>query len=170
MNEKYSQTIQQYFCSRTTGNKRPAGHHNPPPRPRDRNFTGCILPWSLTFCSTIMIHLSRLVCILQIFKSMLVASQHLASYGIFVPRVDAVNRFMHYQCWILLVDLNFMCFSLAKKTFFTLKSDPFFARVCSKTIFMGFRKGGSPFAVNGDCTQLRRWLTLLLLCRFQKLW
>ena len=25
-------------------NKRPAGHHNTPPRPRDRHFTGCILP------------------------------------------------------------------------------------------------------------------------------
>ena len=33
---------------------------------RDRNFTGCILPWTLKFCSTIMIHLSRLQCILQI--------------------------------------------------------------------------------------------------------
>ena len=44
-------------------NKRPAGHHNPPPRLRDRNFTGCMLHWSLTFCSTIIIHLSRILCI-----------------------------------------------------------------------------------------------------------
>ena len=39
-------------------NKKPARHHNPRPRPRASNFTACILPWSLTFCSTIMIHLS----------------------------------------------------------------------------------------------------------------
>ena len=38
-----------------------AGHHNPPPRPRDRNFTGCILPWSLTFCFTVMVYLSNTV-------------------------------------------------------------------------------------------------------------
>ena len=29
-------------------NKRPAGHHNPPPRPRDRNLSGCIRPFCFT--------------------------------------------------------------------------------------------------------------------------
>ena len=24
----------------------------PPPRPRDENYSGCILPWTLTFCLT----------------------------------------------------------------------------------------------------------------------
>ena len=149
-------------------NKRPAGHHNPPPRPRDRNFTGCILPWSLTFCSTIMIRLSRLLCILQILKWMLVASQHffslsklpLRGYIYIYPSLKPYISFysiywtgtypmeflfqglmlwidlMPYQCCISLVDFNFMCFSLAKKTFFTLKSDPFFAR--------GFERGVAP--------------------------
>ena len=59
-----------------------------------------------------------------------------------------------------------MCFSLAKKIIFTLKSDPFFMRGCFKTILLGFRKGYSPFAVKGDGTRLRQRLTLLLLCTF----
>ena len=58
---------------------------------------------------------------------------------------------------ILLVDFNLKCFSLAKKTFFTLKSDPFFARGFSKTIFLGFRKS--------DCTQLRQQCATLTLDR-----
>ena len=74
---------------------------------------------------------------------------------------------MHHHCWILLVNFNFMCFSQAKKTFSTPKSDSFFARSCSKSVFIGFRKGCSPFAVNGDGTRFRQWLTLLLLCTFK---
>ena len=139
-------------------NKRPAGRYNPPPRPRDRNFTGCILPWSLTFCSTIMIHLSRLLCILQILKSMLVASQHffslsklpLRGYIYIYPSMKPYISFysiywtgtypmeflfqgfmllidlMPYQCWISLVDFNFMCFSLAKKPIFYPEKWPIF--------------------------------------------
>ena len=148
----YGQMLQKIYgknfpgISVTSENKGPAGHHNPPPRPRDRNFTGWILHWSLTFCSTIMIHLSRLLCILQILKSMLVASQHffslsklpLRGYIYIYPSLKPYISFysiywtgtypmeflfqglmlwidlMPYQCWILLVDFNFMCFSLAK--------------------------------------------------------
>ena len=32
------------------------------PRTRDINFTECILPWSLTFCFTVMVYLSSTVC------------------------------------------------------------------------------------------------------------
>ena len=74
-----SEIYKTFVWSSNIKNKRPAGHHNTPPRPRDRNFAGCILPWSLTFCSPIMVHVSRLLCILQILKSMLVASQHFFS-------------------------------------------------------------------------------------------
>ena len=79
---------------------------------------------------------------------------------------NAANRFNELSMWNVVGYLNFMCFSLAKKTIFTLKSDPFFGSSCSNTIFLGFRKGHSPFAVNGDDTRLRQWLTLLLLCTF----
>ena len=79
---------------------------------------------------------------------------------------NATNRFSELTMWNFVGYLNFMFISVAKKTIFTLKSDPFFAHGCSKTIFLGFRKGHSPFAVNGDGTRLRQWLTLLLLCTF----
>ena len=32
--------------------QRSAGHHNPPPRQRDGNFSGCNLSWIHTFCFT----------------------------------------------------------------------------------------------------------------------
>ena len=105
-----------------------------------------------------MIHLSRLLCILQILKSMLVASQHffslskllLRGYIYIYPSLKPYILFysiywtgtypieflfqglmlwidlMSYQCWILLVDFNFMCFSLAKKNIFHPKKWPIF--------------------------------------------
>ena len=79
---------------------------------------------------------------------------------------SAANRFNELSMWNFVGYLNIMCFPLAKKTIFTLKSAPFFARGCSKTIFLGFRKGHKPFDVNGDGTRLRQWLILLLLCTF----
>ena len=79
-------------------------------------------------------------------------------YGIFFPRadvgmlrIDLIIINVEF-CWLF----NFMCFSPAKKTIFTLKSDSFFARGCFKSIIMGFQKGPCPFPVNGDGTRFRQ--------------
>ena len=76
---------------------------------------------------------------------------------------------MNYQCGILLA-ISISCVFLQQTRIFrTLKTDSFFARRCSIIMFMGFRKGHNPFAVNGDNTRSRQWLTLLFMFTFQKL-
>ena len=40
----------------------PAGQDNHLPRPSHTNFTGCILPWTHTFCFPVIVYLSSTVC------------------------------------------------------------------------------------------------------------